>query len=52
MAKNYETSKKVESLLDRLAGYMAGEIPASDDLEKMLGGDDKEKPADDGVTEN
>jgi len=51
VAKNYETSKKVESLLDRLAGYMAGEIPDNNDLDDMLG--DKEKPiADDGVTEN
>lgn len=36
MAKNFETSKKVEGLLNRLAGYMAGEIPESGDLADMF----------------
>lgn len=36
VAKNFETSKKVEGLLNRLAGYMAGEIPESGDLTDMF----------------
>lgn len=36
VAKNFETSKKVEGLLNRLAGYMAGEIPDSGDLTDMF----------------
>ena len=51
VAKNFETSKKVEGLLNRLAGYMAGEIPDNEDLDTMLGMGEKEKPLlDDGVT--
>lgn len=53
VAKNYETSKKVEGLLNRLAGYMAGEIPDNDDLDNLLGAKgDKGPGVDDGVTEN
>ena len=36
MAKNYETSKKVEGLLNRLADYMAGDIPDNDDLDNIF----------------
>ena len=52
VAKNYETSKKVEGLLNRLAGYMAGEIPDNDDLDNLLGDKDEKTGLDDGVTEN
>ena len=34
--KNFEISKRVETLLNRLAGYMAGEIPDSHDLEQLF----------------
>ncbi len=37
VAKQFETSKKVEGLLNRLANYMAGEIPDSADLTDMFG---------------
>lgn len=37
VARNYETSKKVEGLLNRLANYMAGEIPDSNDLDEVFG---------------
>ena len=43
VAKNFETSKKVEGLLNRLANYMAGEIPDNDDLTDLFG----KKPNDD-----
>ena len=36
VAKNYETSKKVEGLLNRLADYMAGDIPDNDDLNDIF----------------
>ena len=36
VAKNYETSKKVESLLNKLAGYMAGEIPDTEDIDQLF----------------
>ena len=36
VAKNYETSKKVEGLLNRLADYMAGDIPDNDDLDNIF----------------
>ena len=49
VAKNYETSKKVEGLLNRLAGYMAGEIPDNDDLTDLFG---KDKNADDDASGN
>jgi len=58
VAKNYETSKKVEGLLNKLAGYMAGEIPDNEDLDNILGGGgaDNDKAdklgLEDGVTEN
>ena len=58
VAKNYETSKKVEGLLNRLADYMAGEIPDNEDLDNLLNdqGGDQDKGGktglDDGVTEN
>ena len=32
VAKNHETSKKVEDLLNKLAEYMAGEVPDADEL--------------------
>ena len=37
VAKNFEKSKQVESLLNRLAGYMAGEIPDTADLQDLFG---------------
>lgn len=37
VAKQFETSKKVEGLLNRLANYMAGEIPDTADLTDMFG---------------
>ena len=54
VAKNYETSKKVEGLLNRLADYMAGEIPDNEDLDNLLNDNKGEKTGglDDGVTEN
>lgn len=53
VAKNFEASKKVEGLLNRLAGYMAGEIPDTEDLDNLLSGDKADKlGVDDGVTEN
>ena len=36
VAKNFEKSKKVEGLLNRLANYMAGEIPDTADLADMF----------------
>ena len=37
VAKNFETSKKVEGLLNRLANYMAGDIPDTEDLNDLFG---------------
>lgn len=37
VARNFETSKKVEGLLNRLADYMAGEIPDTGDLDEVFG---------------
>ena len=47
VAKNFEKSKKVESLLNKLAGYMAGDIPDLDDLGDAFPDEpeDKEKEA-------
>ena len=36
VAKNYEKSKRVESLLNKLAGYMAGEIPGYQELDELF----------------
>jgi len=36
VAKQYETSKHVEGLLNRLANYMAGEIPDTADLSDLF----------------
>lgn len=36
VAKNFEKSKKVEGLLNKLALYMAGEIPDTDDLAEIF----------------
>ncbi len=47
MAKNFETAKKVEGLLNRLANYMAGEIPTNDDLNDLFG---NKKDADEAPT--
>ena len=52
VAKNYETSKKVEGLLNRLADYMAGEIPDNEDLDNLLNDKGEKTGLDDGVTEN
>ena len=49
VAKNYEHSKKVEGLLNRLAGYMAGEIPDNDDLTDLFA---KDKNPDDDQSGN
>ena len=43
VAKNYETSKKVETLLNKLAGYMAGEIPDNGDLDELFQPDPEKK---------
>ena len=43
IAKKFETSKQVEGLLNRLANYMAGEIPDNEDLTDLFG----KKPDDD-----
>ena len=37
--KNFEKSKKVESLLNKLAQYMAGEIPDSQELDELFAKD-------------
>ena len=42
VARNFETSKKVEGLLNKLAGYMAGEIPEAGDIDDYL----SKKPGD------
>ena len=39
IAKNFETSKQVEGLLNRLANYMAGEIPDRGDMADLFGKD-------------
>lgn len=36
VAKNYEKSKQIEGLLNRLADYMAGEIPDNGDLDDLF----------------
>ena len=36
VAKNFEKSKQIEGLLNRLAGYMAGEIPDNGDLNEIF----------------
>ena len=41
VAKNYEKTKKVETLMNRLAEYMAGEIP-EDNIKDLITGDDEE----------
>ena len=52
MAKNFETSKKVEGLLNRLADYMAGEIPDDNDLNDLFTNPNKKAgtPADEQPT--
>ena len=44
VAKNFETSKKVEGLLNRLANYMAGDIP-DENFDDLLDEGDKLKEA-------
>ena len=41
VAKNFETSKKVEGLLNRLANYMAGDIPDAADLADLFAAKDE-----------
>ena len=41
IAKNYEKTRKVETLMNRLAEYMAGDIP-DDNIEDLITGDDDE----------
>ena len=36
VAKNYEKSKQIEGLLNRLADYMAGEIPEAGDMDDLF----------------
>ena len=36
VSRNFEKSKRVEGLLNRLANYMAGEIPDNDDLDDLF----------------
>ena len=36
LAKNYEKQKQIEGLLNRLADYMAGEIPESGDMDDLF----------------
>lgn len=55
VAKNHETSKKVESLLNRLANYMAGEVPENADITSIFpdaksDGGEMEDGADDATT--
>lgn len=40
VARNYEKQKKVEGLLNRLANYMAGDIPDQAELDEIF---EKEK---------
>ena len=36
VAKNFEKSKQIEGLLNRLADYMAGEIPEAGDMDDLF----------------
>ena len=50
VSKNYETSKKVEGLLNRLAEYMAGEIPDTSELDDVFGKKPEPSQLNDGLT--
>lgn len=52
VAKHYEKTRKVETLMNRLAEYMAGDIPEADDLDQIFSPEEKqEKDLDKGPLE-